>query len=273
VSGGPASRSELLRWLVCGAVVVLAHASAAALVANWSDPIAAAEPSGAITIDLAPLATSTAEAQDDSAPGPQMTAAPTPPVDAPEQKADETPPDKPPEQTIVAEHKIEPPPVEQPPLEQPKVEPTPPAPKPDVQAAVPPPKPPEPREKPKPARPSAPATAAPQRAPRLAAIAAAPSQGQVSASVNAMPSWRGQIFAAIARQKRTDVVRTEQGKPIVAFVIDRHGHLLSSSLSTSSGAATLDQEALAMVRRAQFPPAPAEIVGTNFNFAVPIYFH
>ena len=272
MSGGPAGRSELVRWLACAAAVVLAHASAAAFIASRSDPVGSGEPSGAITVDLAPLVTSTSAAQDDVAPGPQMNASQAPPVETTEQTPEETPPEKPPEPTVVARQEIEPAPVEPPPFEQPAVEPAPPAMKPEVVAPPPRPKQARHREKPKHAKPAAPATTAPQRAPHLAAVAAAPSQGQPSASADAMQTWRGQIFAAVARQKRADS-QTAQGRPVVAFAIDRHGHLLASSLKNSSGVAVLDQEALAMVRRAQpFPPAPADVIGTSFDISIPINF-
>jgi protein TonB len=270
VTGWFTDMQELMRWAACGAVVVFAHASAAALVAGWSDPAAPGEPAGAIMVDLAPLVTSTSEAHDDVAPGPQMKEAP--PQPRRDAKIDETPPEpQVPEQRVVAEEKIE-----QTPTDAPQVEPTRPAPAPEVAAAAPPPKPAPPRAKPKPSRLPAPATTAPPRAPHLAALTAAPSQGQASSAANAMPSWKGQIVAAIERNKRYPAeaeARREQGMPAVSFSIDRQGRLLSSRVVRASGVAALDQEALAILRRAQpFPPPPAEIVGARFDFTVPIRF-
>ena len=72
----------------------------------------------------------------------------------------------------------------------------------------------------------------------------------------------GQIIAAIERNKRYPAEaesRNEQGTPSVSFSIDRSGRLLSSRLARSSGYPALDQEALAILRRAPaLPPAPAE---------------
>lgn len=271
MTGRLAELSELVRWAACGAVVVFAHASAAALVAGWADPVEPGTPAGAIAIELAPLASSTAQAQDDLAPGPPMRESQAPPAQDLEETIDERPTDaQVPDQNVVAEDKVE-----AKPSEQPQIEPAPAAPKPEITAAAPPPRPVQRRVKPKPARPPAPATTAPPRASRLAAIAAAPAQGQPSSS-NALPSWKGQIVAAIERHKRYPAAaeaRREQGRPSVSFSIDRHGRLLSSRLVHPSGVAELDQEALAVLKRAQpFPPPPAEIVGAHFDFTIPIRF-
>lgn len=266
--------SELARWAICGLVVVFAHASAATIIVNWADPIGPAEPAGAITIDLAPLATSPADAQDNVAPGPQMVRADAPPEQKPDEKIEEKPVD----QKVTEVKPVEDEKIEQKPTEEPQVEvpPAPPAAKPEVTAAIPPPKSVQRHVKPKPARPPAPATTAPQRAPQLAALAAAPAQGQMAASSNAMPSWKSQILAAIERNKRYPAdaeLRREQGTPSVSFSIDRSGRLLTSRLAHASGHSALDQEALAILRRAQpFPPPPAEIIGAQFNFTVPIRF-
>jgi periplasmic protein TonB len=262
---GAVEWSELVRWAACGAVVVLAHASTAAVVATWTNPLDSAETTGAITIDLGPVVTSTAASQEDLPPGPQMQAAP-PAEQTPESKPDEKQPDAPkPDQVAVIEPQVEP----KPPEEK-RAEPPPPVEKAEV-ALPEPPKPVKPRARPKSPRPPAPATTAPPRSPRVAALSAAPTQGQLSASADGKQTWTGQLFAAIARQKRPGEM-PHLGRPVVSFMIDRHGRLLSSSVSNSSGVPALDQEALAMVRRAQFPPAPAEVIGVHHNFSVPVTF-
>jgi protein TonB len=91
-----------------------------------------------------------------------------------------------------------------------------------------------------------------------------------------MPSWKGQIVAAIERNKRYPAeaeARRDQGTPSVSFSIDRQGKLLSSRLASASGTPALDEEALATIKRAQpFPPAPSDVIGTRFDFTVPIRF-
>lgn len=62
--------------------------------------------------------------------------------------------------------------------------------------------------------------------------------------------------------------RGEEGKPIVAFTLDRAGRLASVSLAKSSGHAELDAETLAMVRRAAPFPAPPPGAGLGFSLGV-----
>ena len=59
------------------------------------------------------------------------------------------------------------------------------------------------------------------------------------------------------------------------FSLDRHGQVIESRIVRSSGAAGLDQEAMALLRRAQpFPPWPAgDFVGDQVNLTVPIRFN
>ena len=65
-----------------------------------------------------------------------------------------------------------------------------------------------------------------------------------------------------------------RGTASVAFSIDRAGRVLSARLVRSSGDATLDQEAVALARRASPVPPPPPNVGNGGNvlLAVPIRF-
>lgn len=55
--------------------------------------------------------------------------------------------------------------------------------------------------------------------------------------------------------------------------MDRAGHVLAVRLARSSGSASLDEEAQALVRRAEpLPPPPAELPGTTLTLDVPIRF-
>ena len=49
------SRRELQRWLICGAVVLVAHAGLAVALANWHDFVQGDEAGNAMVIDLEPL--------------------------------------------------------------------------------------------------------------------------------------------------------------------------------------------------------------------------
>jgi protein TonB len=109
-----------------------------------------------------------------------------------------------------------------------------------------------------------------------AAIPAAPVQGQASPS-NAIPTWKTQIVALLERHKRYPPEaqsRKEQGVAQVFFSLDRQGRVIDSRVVRSSGAAILDEEALALLRRAQpFPAPPAEMPGQQVNLTVPIHFN
>jgi len=55
------------------------------------------------------------------------------------------------------------------------------------------------------------------------------------------------------------------------FRIDRRGHLLTSRIVQSSGSAALDEETLALAKRAQpFPAPPADVGDDQLSFLVPI---
>jgi periplasmic protein TonB len=230
---------------------VLAHGTIAAAMVAWREGIEPAEPAAAIVVEFAPVPVAAANREADIPPGP-------------EQVMSEMIEEKP-------EQKIEP--VEEPP---PEVKP---APNPEVRIQ---PLTPEvkqetpPRQEP---RPPAPTTSAPQAVPvEMAAIPAAPVQGQPTPnSSNAIPTWKTQIVALLERNKRypeTSQSRREQGVAQVFFSIDRQGRVIDSRVVRSSGASALDEEALALLRRAQpFPKPPAELGGEHVDLTVPIRFN
>jgi protein TonB len=59
----------------------------------------------------------------------------------------------------------------------------------------------------------------------------------------------------------------------VTFTIDREGHVLSAKLARSAGSEALDDEAVAMIRRAEpLPAVPPEIPGQSVTLTVPVSF-
>jgi protein TonB len=92
-----------------------------------------------------------------------------------------------------------------------------------------------------------------------------------------VPTWKTQIVALLERNKRypeTSQSRREQGVAQVFFSLDRQGRVLESRVVRSSGANALDEEALALLRRAQpFPPPPRELAGDHIDLTVPIRFN
>jgi protein TonB len=253
--------ADLRRWFISGAIVVLAHAAIAATVVNWRDQIEAAEPAAAIVIEFAPVPVAPPTPQADIAPGPEQVmsqASPERPVEQVEEK-----------QKI--EEKVASRPVEEPP---PEIKP---APNPDV--ALEPPRQEITRAQPQNPLTPAPTTSAPQALPeQTAALPAAPTQGQITRNTsNAVPTWKSQMLALLERNKRypeSAQSRHQQGTAQVFFSLDRQGRVIDSRLVRSSGASALDDEALALLRRAQpFPPPPPELPGPRIDLTVPIRFN
>jgi protein TonB len=104
--------------------------------------------------------------------------------------------------------------------------------------------------------------------------ATAPSASAPTAAV--VHNWESLLVAHIERFKRYPLEareRGEQGMVRVAFAIDRDGWVRSSRIVQSSGSSDLDQEALAMLVRAQPVPRPPDRIPTReLSFLVPIKF-
>ncbi len=251
--------ADLRRWLISGAIIVSAHGGIAAGMVNRRDEIEPAEPAAAIVIEFAPMPVAPTMPQTNIAPGPEQVmsdASPNKPVESLEEKQK-------------VEEKVASRPVEEPP---PEVKP---APNPEV--AVEPPREVQQETRQAPRLP-APTTSAPVAIPeRTAALPAAPTQGQATPqNSSALAAWRSQIVAVIERNKRypeTSARRGEQGVAQVFFSLDRQGRVIDSRVVRSSGASALDEEALALLRRAQpFPPVPPEILGDRVNLILPLRF-
>lgn len=65
----------------------------------------------------------------------------------------------------------------------------------------------------------------------------------------------------------------QQGIAYVRFVMNRDGRVLSARIERSSGYALLDEETLALVRRAEpLPKPPPEVAGDTLELVVPVEF-
>jgi periplasmic protein TonB len=245
-------RGELLRWGGSLAIVLALHAALALWLIThrvWIEP--PGMPAAAVMVDLAPL--------------PQPLPAPLP----------EPMPASPP----VVEQAVQPPPppaVEQPP---------PPPPLPEVpttpilprQPAVVLPKPLPAPPKVHPPKPVAtPLPTPPPPAAPIAPAVAAPPQPSAAAIAGARATWQAQIVAWLARHKqypRTAQAQHQQGTALLHFTIDRQGHVLSHQLARGSGFTLLDEEAEALIQRAQpLPAPPSEMPGQQIELTVPIQF-
>ena len=90
-------------------------------------------------------------------------------------------------------------------------------------------------------------------------------------------SWHRRIALQVERNKGYPAsarARHETGTAELAFTINRNGMITASRVVRTSGFASLDQETIDTVRRAQpFPPPPPNMPGDTFEFTVPIRFN
>jgi protein TonB len=251
--------SDVRRWISCGAVVVCAHAAVGAAMVHWTDSEDYSMPSSAVVVDFAPMMAAPQQVESEIPPGPEQVmsdASPSRPTDSVEDKPEEK----------IEQKKIE--------EELPEL---PPAPNPEM-AVLPQEVQQEAPQRLEPRAP-APATTAPQAIPdQVAAIPVAPTAGPMTPRPsNALPTWKIQVAALLERNKRYPAdaqSRREQGVVRLFFSLDRKGNVIASRVATSSGSSALDQEAIALVRRAQpFPAPPPELAGAHVDLTVPIRFN
>jgi protein TonB len=280
-------RQLLLRWGLAAMFVVLAHGGVALAIVYWPEPEEkAGEPPAAVMIELAPLPVAPETPPQEVAVGVQQEMSDqSTPNDAKEEPVEEEPPQ--PEVEAAKSEPLPDPPPE--PVEREVDTETPALPEiADAEAVLdapaPPPPPelveekpeeeekkPEPKKKPKPKRSSVAKSASapkPVQAKR-AKTNAAPTAG-VGATMS-ISTWRGSVMAHLNRHKRYP--GSGGGTASVAFTIDRSGRVLSARLIRSSGSSILDQEAVALARRASpLPAPPPNIGGGSVVLTVPVRF-
>jgi protein TonB len=102
----------------------------------------------------------------------------------------------------------------------------------------------------------------------------APVQG-IGASVERVRrTWQKELGAHLDRHKRYPADRVSKSAEIVVtFVLDRSGHVLSSSIVQGSGDAAFDQAALDMLKRSDPVPAPPPLIADEgLSFTLPVLF-
>lgn len=290
---------DTILWGSAALVVLFAHVSSAAwllermpveVALDGSPPAImielAAEPE-AVNTETTEIATETEDAPDvaeltsPEPPAEEVVPEPLPPEPEPVQETTQTVPEPAPLPEPVAE---QPQPVErlvakaEIPLPPPPPEPV----KPEVKKQAAPPKPKKvvlkqekPREvvKPQPVQPSKASIAAAAEVVKSERNAAAKSSAGSAASSVSPARWQSKVQAHLARRKGQLAKSRDkgvQGTVFVRFSIDTGGHVLSVSLSRSSGFPALDQDVLAMVRAASPVPAPPPDV--NRTLIVPFEF-
>lgn len=263
---------ESPRWLMSAAVVLALHGGIATALLDRRLIEPAAAPTPALLLDLAPLLSAPAVDRVELPPGPQQVEAKPPPESEPEpEKVEETPPPEPEPQP--APVTIE----EPPPVVKPAVVLPPSMPKPKPRRPVPPAPPvdkAEPTPDPLPLPPAPVSTAPPAAALRQTPADSLPQGVRSPIDPDAVALYNARLHAHIKkhmRYPREALRRSQRGDPVVHFVIDRAGHVLSARLESSSGNQALDADALELFRRAEpLPEVPEEIAGPTLERVLPL---
>jgi len=108
----------------------------------------------------------------------------------------------------------------------------------------------------------------------VAVSAASGGKGKGEASGNASVSkYPGLVQRALRRALRQPKgAGGARGEVQVTFVVSASGAASGIAVSKSSGHAVLDKEALATVKRAKFPPIPADAGRNSWTFTLPLAF-
>ena len=231
-----------MQWGTSAIVAALAHGALVLALLPRHDAAMPDAGSPVVMIDFAPLASAPPALPSELAPGPQQ---PEPPAEAQEKRS------------LPTEPKV---------VELEAIPQTRPLPEPEVAL-------PRPVEEPKPAVPDKPAeqpavpetavATAPSSIEQQADRPAGPAVGRTPAvSAEAVSSWQRLLIARIEQFKRYPrQARSAEGVASVAFTIDRKGRVLSTRVVRSSGSEVLDDDAVALVRRAEPLPAPPGGIG------------
>ncbi|NAX48900.1 TonB family protein [Photobacterium halotolerans] len=115
------------------------------------------------------------------------------------------------------------------------------------------------------------------KAQEKAEVITAPMHGQLSKQgAQQKLTWQRLLHAHLEQHKKYPRQAKRfgrQGVPVIAFTMDRNGQVLAVKLVKSSGSGSLDEEAQALVRRAEpLPRPPFGIAGERLTFTVPISF-
>ena len=190
---------------------------------------------------------------------------------------------KPPELIIeLAPPKPEPPPqpVKPPELVKPKVVPPPQA-KPIPQPVVKPVNTPQPISEPPPPPviAAAPKVDTPPTFVAPAPVVTKPEPPKPTVNQADLDSARNQYGSALSREIAKHInypgiakMRGWQGVVEIDFQLDGNGKILSQKIHTSSGFPVLDNQALEMVKKSNFPVPPEVLKSTAFNVTVPVSF-
>lgn len=108
-----------------------------------------------------------------------------------------------------------------------------------------------------------------------APVSAAPAQGSGDSAMRVRVTWQKELVAHLNRFKRypANAGGRRMAEIVVAFTLDRMGHVVSASVSKSSGDRAFDDAALAMMKKADpVPPPPPLVADEGLAFALPVNF-
>ena len=102
----------------------------------------------------------------------------------------------------------------------------------------------------------------------------APAIGTGESTRRVRATWTKELIAHLDKHKRYPAERQQKtAEIVVSFVLDRTGHVLSTSIAKGSGDRAFDEAALAMVRRSDPVPQPPPLVADEgLNFTLPVIF-
>jgi protein TonB len=102
----------------------------------------------------------------------------------------------------------------------------------------------------------------------------APASGTGESARRVRATWTKELIAHLDKHKRYPAERQQKtAEIIVSFVLDRTGHVLSTSITKGSGDTAFDAAALAMIKRSDPVPQPPPLVADEgLNFTLPVIF-
>jgi protein TonB len=105
--------------------------------------------------------------------------------------------------------------------------------------------------------------------------AVAPVQGNGRSPIHVRTTWQKRLVAHLDRSKRYPESRQRRSvELVVAFTLDRGGHVVAARVTRSSGASEFDDAALAMIKRADpVPPPPPLVADEGLTFTLPVIFN
>lgn len=99
-------------------------------------------------------------------------------------------------------------------------------------------------------------------------------QGTGDSKQRVRTTWQKELVAHLDRHKRYPSDRSQTNAEIIVnFVIDRTGHILSSSIVKGSGDPSFDAAALSMLQRSDPVPQPPPVLADEgLSFTLPVVF-